>query len=98
MKNTAAPAHSARRPFSSVSESLRWTGLRLSQQCWERGGVGQLSGFGFVFRVGGGDVMILGPPCGLYRSSLSTRPPGCSGLESGKKAAFTSSPRSVSAA
>lgn len=34
-----------------------------------------------------------------YRSSLSTRPPGCStGLESGKKAAFTSRPRSVRAA
>lgn len=34
----------------------------------------------------------------VYRSSLSTRPPGCSGLESGKKAAFTSRPFSVRAA
>ncbi|KAG7275262.1 hypothetical protein CRUP_034989 [Coryphaenoides rupestris] len=40
------------------------------------------------------------PDCGwsLYRSSLSTSAPGGRGLESGKKAAFTSSPRSVSAA
>lgn len=34
----------------------------------------------------------------LYRSSLSTSAPGGRGLESGKKAALTSSPRSVSAA
>lgn len=73
------------------------TGLQLSQECWEQG---QLPGFGLVFRV-----VVVGVtsrssdlPCGLYRSSLSTRPPGCIGLESGKKAAFTSSPLSVSAA
>lgn len=41
---------------------------------------------------------ILVHPCDVYRSSLSTRPPGCRGLESGKKAAFTSRPLSVRAA
>lgn len=52
----------------------------------------------WVYGVGWGGVAIRMPSCGVYRSSLSTRPPGCSGLESGKKAAFTSRPRSVSAA
>lgn len=42
--------------------------------------------------------VILTPLTRLYRSSLSTRAPGCTGLESGKKAAFTSRPLSVSAA
>ena len=56
---------------------------------------------GSVLRVG-----VLHPPSvKLYRSSLSTSPPGCrgeesgkKGVESGKKAAFTSRPLSVSAA
>lgn len=50
--------------------------------------------------VGGrhGNAATLGHLRHVYRSSLSTRPPGCSGLESGKKAAFTSRPFSVRAA
>ncbi len=60
--------------------------------CWEMGGdygVRWIKGLGFE-----GQIL----HASLYRSSLSTRVPGRRGLESGKKAAFTSRPRSVRAA
>lgn len=84
----------AHRPFSSVSavqRVLQVDTLVFVSGVWLGLGVGVWGGVG-------GWVAIRTPSCGVYRSSLSTRPPGCSGLESGKKAAFTSRPRSVSAA
>lgn len=83
IKTTDVPARPAHRPVSPVCSSVMESSRTAVR---------------VLFRWRHGNPATLGHLQDIYRSSLSTRPPGCSGLQSGKKAAFTSRPFSVRAA